>query len=98
MTFQVCSLMWLRTIVNFQYRNGGTFINTYKTLYKQGGIFRFYRGLPFALMQAPLSRFGDTAMNIGVMSLLENSDMNTASKTFIRIMWCSNLAYVYYAY
>tara|TARA_X000000950_G_scaffold283294_1_gene383810 strand:+ start:69 stop:887 length:819 start_codon:yes stop_codon:yes gene_type:complete len=83
MTFQVGSLMWLRTIVNFQYRNGGTFINTYKTLYKQGGIFRFYRGLPFALMQAPLSRFGDTAMNIGVMSLLENSDMNTASKTFI---------------
>jgi hypothetical protein len=44
---------------------------------------RFYRGVSFALMQAPLSRFGDTAMNIGVMTLLEDSDLNMASKTFI---------------
>lgn len=39
------------------------------TLYKQGGIGRFYQGLPFALMQTPLSRFGDTAANTGVLTI-----------------------------
>jgi hypothetical protein len=83
MTFQVGSLMWMRTIVNYQYRNGGSFTESFKILYAQGGARRFYRGVSFALMQAPLSRFGDTAMNVGVMTLLEDSDLNTASKTFI---------------
>ena len=83
MTFQVSSLMWLRTIVNHQYRNGFSFSNTVKTLYKDGGILRFYRGYPFAIMLAPLSRFGDTAMNIGMMTLLEDSDLSIASKTFM---------------
>lgn len=83
MAFQVGSLMWLRTIVNHQYRNGGTFKNTALNLYKQGGVTRFYRGVGFALMQAPLSRFGDTAMNIGMMTLLEGTDYSTATKTFI---------------
>ena len=83
MTFQVGSLMWLRTIVNHQYRNGGTFKNTALNLYKQGGVSRFYRGVGFALMQAPLSRFGDTAMNVGIMTLLEDTDYSTATKTFI---------------
>ena len=82
MTFQVSSLMWLRTIVNHQYRNGFSFSNTVRTLYKDGVILRFYRGYPFALMMAPLSRFGDTAMNIGMMSLLEDSNLSIASKTF----------------
>ena len=30
-----------------------------------------YRGLPFALVQGPLSRFGDTAANVGVLALLD---------------------------
>ena len=50
MTGQVFSMMWLRT-VNYQYKNGGNFTGTFKTLYKEGGI-PFYRGLSFALMQA----------------------------------------------
>ena len=29
-------------------------------LYAQGGIARFYQGMSAALLQAPLSRFGDT--------------------------------------
>ena len=82
MTFQVSSMMWLRTIVNHQYRNGGSFSYTFKTLYKEGGFLRFYRGYSFAMMMAPLSRFGDTAMNIGMMTLLEDSDLSLASKTF----------------
>ena len=30
MTIQVSSLMWLRTIMNYQYKNGGTLPKTFK--------------------------------------------------------------------
>lgn len=83
---QVGGLMWLRTTINYQYKHGGTFSNTFKLLYKQGGIPRFYRGVFVAIIQAPLSRFGDTAMNTGVLHYLNNNDStkewNMASKTF----------------
>lgn len=39
-----------------------------------GGIRRFYRGLAPALLQGPLSRFGDTAANAGALALLESDD------------------------
>ena len=45
MTFQVGSLMWLRTTMNYQFKNGGGTIQTLKTLYKEGGAPRFYRGV-----------------------------------------------------
>lgn len=83
MTGNVVSMMWLRTIINHQYRNGGTFTNTTKTLYGEGGVLRFYRGLPFALINAPLSRFGDTAMNTLVNTALENTGYSVAEKTFL---------------
>jgi hypothetical protein len=51
--------------VNYQYRYGTTTTQALKTLYKEGGIPRFYRGLLPALLQGPLSRFGDTAANAG---------------------------------
>ncbi len=35
---QVCSLMWLRTSMNYQYRYGGTLTESLKTLYSDGGI------------------------------------------------------------
>lgn len=41
---QVTSLMWIRTIMNRQYRYGGTFANSAKELWAEGGIPRFYRG------------------------------------------------------
>jgi len=63
MVFQVSSLMWLRTTMNYQFKNGGTTMGTLKLLYGEGGFMRFYRGYFFALMQGPISRFGDTAMN-----------------------------------
>lgn len=44
MCIQVCTLMWLRTTMNYQYRYGGTIKDTLKTLYSQGGVLRFYRG------------------------------------------------------
>ena len=51
MTIQVCSLMWLRTIMNYQYKNGTPIKETVKILYSQGGIRSFYSGLPPALIQ-----------------------------------------------
>ena len=67
---QVLTLMWLRTIINYQYRYGTSFMGAIRTLFNEGGIPRFYRGLWFALVQAPLSRFASTAANDGVESLL----------------------------
>mmetsp|Transcript_1755 Transcript_1755/g.2539 ORF Transcript_1755/g.2539 Transcript_1755/m.2539 type:complete len:328 (-) Transcript_1755:166-1149(-) len=67
---QVISLMWLRTIINYQTRYGTSLKRAITMLYNDGGIPRFYRGLPFALVQAPLSRFVSTAANDGVNTLL----------------------------
>jgi hypothetical protein len=69
---QVLTLMWLRTIINYQCRYGTSFVKAISILYKDGGIGRFYRGLSFALFQAPISRFVSTAANDGVISLLAN--------------------------
>jgi hypothetical protein len=69
---QVCTLMWLRTCMNYQYRYGGTLVSSLQTLWKQGGIARLYQGLPFAIVQGPLTRFGDTAANVGILTLLDS--------------------------
>jgi hypothetical protein len=85
MAINVCSLMWIRTAINYQYRYGTTTTEAFKTLYSQGGIPRFYRGLVPALLQGPLSRFGDTAANTGCLALLdsfeETRDLPVAAKT-----------------
>tara|TARA_A100001015_G_scaffold211926_1_gene237624 strand:- start:3216 stop:4040 length:825 start_codon:yes stop_codon:yes gene_type:complete len=80
MCVQVTSLMWLRTIMNFQYRHGGTIKNSISTLYKDGGVLRFYRGYAAAISIGPLSRFGDTAANSFAISLCDDSTP-TAIKT-----------------
>ena len=41
---QVLSLMWLRTTMNYQYRYGTSTKTASQSLYKDGGIKRFYRG------------------------------------------------------
>ena len=69
---QVLTLMWMRTIINYQSRYGTTFRQAFASLLNDGGIPRFYRGLLFALLQAPLSRFVSTAANDGVDSLLSS--------------------------
>merc|ERR1719199_62241 len=68
---QVASFMWMRTAMNYQYANGGNMLQSISALYKEGGIPRFYKGFSFAIVQNPLSRFGDTAANTGVLALLE---------------------------
>jgi hypothetical protein len=56
-----------------------------RTLYADGGIPRFYRGVLPALVQGPLSRFGDTAANTGVLTLMNSlestKDLNVGFKT-----------------
>ncbi|WIA39850.1 hypothetical protein OEZ86_013298 [Tetradesmus obliquus] len=74
MVVQVLSLMWLRTTVNYQYRFGTSTSVALRTLYRDGGIVRFYQGVGPALLQGPLCRFGDTAANAGVLSLLNELD------------------------
>ena len=81
MVVQVTSLMWLRTTMNYQYRYGGTTLETIKKLYKEGGLRRFYRGYLPAICMGPLSRFGDTASNAFIMSKLENENLPTSVKT-----------------
>lgn len=71
MAVQVLSLMWLRTTVNYQYAKGTGTREALRTLYKEGGIKRFYRGVGPALVQGPLSRFGDTASNAAMLSVLD---------------------------
>ena len=71
--------------VNYQYRNGTSFPVALRTLYADGGIPRFYRGVLPALIQGPLSRFGDTAANTGMITLLDSMEqtkgLNVGVKT-----------------
>jgi len=77
----VLALMWMRTIMNYQYRYGGGLVEVVKKLYAEGGVPRFYRGLAPGLIQAPVSRFGDTAANDGALAALEHTTLPTAVKT-----------------
>jgi len=81
MVIQVTSLMWLRTIMNFQYRYGTSSMEAAKRLYAQGGFRRFYQGYLPALAIGPLSRFGDTASNAFVLEYLKEKNINTSIKT-----------------
>jgi hypothetical protein len=69
---QVLSLMWIRTIISYQSRYGMTFHQALVTLLNDGGIPRLYRGVAFALIQAPLARFVSTAANDSVHIILSN--------------------------
>jgi hypothetical protein len=77
----VLALMWLRTTMNYQMANGGGMMSTIKLLYKEGGIPRFYRGLVPALINSPISRFGDTFANAGVIELMKDSTLPIALQT-----------------
>ncbi|KAF7329123.1 Mitochondrial carrier [Mycena kentingensis (nom. inval.)] len=78
MVIQVLTLMPIRTVMNYQYRYGSTMSQATSTLYADGAWTRFYQGLSAALIQGPVSRFGDTAANAGILALL---DSNTFMKT-----------------
>jgi len=88
----VACLMWMRTTVNYQYRNGTSFPVALRTLYADGGIPRFYRGVAPALIQGPMSRFGDTAANTGVLTLLDSMDATKDMSVGIKTVAASTAA------
>ena len=45
---------------------------------------RFYRGVGPALLQAPLSRFGDTAANAGMLALLEEYEATRTAPVMLK--------------
>ena len=68
--------------MNYQHANGLTTWEAITTLYAEGGLARLYQGWQAALLQAPISRFGDTAANALMLSLLANVAIPEAAKTF----------------
>lgn len=92
MIAQVTSLMWLRTTMNYQYANGTSMTEAMRNLYRQGGIPRFYTGYSMAILQGPLSRFGDTASNMGMMSYMEQSEQTRNLPIAIKTACASTVA------
>ncbi|EFJ44445.1 hypothetical protein VOLCADRAFT_82831 [Volvox carteri f. nagariensis] len=92
MATQVLSLMWMRTTINYQYRYGTDTMTAFRTLYKEGGIPRFYRGLGPALIQGPLSRFGDTAANAGTLALLDSYESSKGLPVGVKTLVASSAA------
>lgn len=92
MSIQVTSLMWMRTTMNYQYRHGMSTSQAMRHLYNEGGVLRFYRGYVAAMAQGPLSRFGDTAANAGVLSLLNNTAATRELPVAIKTMAASAAA------
>jgi hypothetical protein len=92
MAVQVLTLMWLRTTVNYQYAKGMGTRAALSALYKEGGVRRFYRGVGPALVQGPLSRFGDTAANAATMSLLDAYSSTAGLPAPVKTMAASTAA------
>jgi len=89
MFVNVGALMWLRTTVNYQYRYGMSTTDALRHLYREGGIPRFYKGVGPALLQGPLSRFGDTAANAGMLTLLESYDSTRTLPVWLKTAFAS---------
>lgn len=77
----VCCLMWMQTIMNNQYRRGGTFVATAERLYAEGGLRRFYQGFGPAMLLAPITRFTDVAANEFALVSLQGSTYSTPVRT-----------------
>ncbi|PFH49177.1 hypothetical protein AMATHDRAFT_76354 [Amanita thiersii Skay4041] len=89
MVLQVLTLMPLRTVMNYQYRYGTTTTQAIKTLYSDGGWPRYYQGLAAALVQGPVSRFGDTAANAGILALLDSNTYMKKLPTLVKTLFAS---------
>ena len=79
----------MRTIMNYQYRYGTTMVTAAKTLYADGGFGRYYAGLLPALFQGPISRFGDTAANAGILALLQSNSIMKQLPAVIKTIFAS---------
>lgn len=75
--------------MNYQYRYGTTTTQATITLYEDGGWKRYYQGLSAALIQGPVSRFGDTAANVGILVLLESNPYMRELPALIKTIFAS---------
>ena len=75
--------------MNYQYRYGTTTTEAIKTLYADGGWTRYYQGLAAALIQGPVSRFGDTAANAGILALLQSNTFMRKLPTLVKTVFAS---------
>jgi hypothetical protein len=75
--------------MNYQYRYGTTTTQAIVTLHEDGGWKRYYQGLSAALVQGPVSRFGDTAANVGILVLLENNIYLKNMPAFVKTIFAS---------
>lgn len=75
--------------MNYQYRYGTTTIQAIHTLYADGGWTRYYQGLTAALVQGPVSRFGDTAANAGILALLQSNTYMKNLPALIQTLFAS---------
>jgi hypothetical protein len=78
--------------MNYQYRYGTSTTQAINTLYADGGFTRYYQGLALALVQGPVSRFGDTAANAGILALLESNTFMRTLPKFIQTAFASAAA------
>ena len=88
-SFLIKSLQPLRTVMNYQYRYGTTTNQAIYTLYADGGWTRYYQGLTAALVQGPVSRFGDTAANAGILALLQSNPYMKKLPALIQTVFAS---------
>ncbi|KAF9449225.1 mitochondrial carrier [Macrolepiota fuliginosa MF-IS2] len=89
MVVQVLTLMPLRTIMNYQYRYSTSTTVAARTLYNSGGWARYYQGLTAALVQGPVSRFGDTAANAGILALLNSNTYMRELPEYVKTIFAS---------
>jgi len=89
MFLQVLLLMPIRTVMNYQYRYGTTTMVATKTLYADGGFVRYYRGMLAALIQGPVSRFGDTAANVGILALLSSNSYMRKLPSLVKTLFAA---------
>ena len=82
----------LRTVTNYQCQYGTTTMQAIKLLYADGGWTRYYQGLTEALVQRPVSRFCDTAANVGILAFFENNPYMRTLPAFIQTAFASVVA------
>lgn len=75
--------------MNYQYRYGTTTTQAIVTLHEDGGWKRYYQGLSAALIQGPVSRFGDTAANAGILALLQSNIYLKNMPAFVQTIFAS---------
>lgn len=78
--------------MNYQYRYGTTTTQATRTLYADGGWTRYYQGLSAALIQGPVSRFGDTAANAGILALLQSNSYMKKLPVLVKTLFASAAA------